>query len=287
MKKKMSIAVAMLLVVMLVFPVALARGQGSGNGETTGGGMMQGTGQQQGKPQEPMGTQVQNMGEMMYVQTGFGDPININVDAVFNAISQLEDEALKAELLALLEVYQTAAAGDSFEDEQAAMQALHDAMAAAGLQMGYGPLTYSYTIGRKYGKFLDTEKVAQAIAAITDPETFETLSALLLAYEDAVSLNDPRAVKDALEALMDGLDHAQVDVNSYTGLQLYMASQGIYLDTVAVEAAITALTDADTVATLIALLDNYMMAAGGGDPQAAKDAMTALMDAMEAAGISI
>ena len=282
MKKKMSIAVALLLVVMLVFPVALAKGQGSGNSGT-----MQGEGQQQGRTQEPLGTQVQNMGEMMYIQNGYGDPININVDAIFSVISQLEDETLKAELLALLEAYQTAAAGESFADEKAAMQAQHDAMAAAGLQMGYGPLTYSYTIGRKYGRFLDTEKVAEAIAAITDQETFETLSALLLAYEDAVSLNDPRAVKEALEALMDGLDHAQVDINSYTGLQLYMASQGICLDTVAVEAAINALTGTDTVAALIALLDNYMMAAGGGDPQAAKDAMTALMDAMEAAGISI
>ena len=282
MKKKMSIAVAILLIVMLVFPVALAKGQGSGNSGT-----MQGEGQQQGRTQEPLGTQVQNMGEMMYIQNGYGDPININVDAIFSVISQLEDETLKAELLALLEAYQTAATGESFADEKAAMQALHDAMAAADLQMGYGPLTYSYTIGRKYGRFLDTEKVAEAIAAITDQETFETLSALLLAYEDAVSLNDPRAVKEALEALMDGLDHAQVDINSYTGLQLYMASQGICLDTVAVEAAINALTDTDTVAALIALLDNYMMAAGGGDPQAAKDAMTALMDAMEAAGISI
>ena len=287
MKKKIVIAIALLMAVSMVFTGAFAKGQDSSNGGPGGGGQQQPGGQQPGQNPEPMGDQLQNMGDGQFTQNGPGDPININVDAILNVINGLEDEDTKAELLALLEAYQTAAAGDSFEDERAAMQALHDAMAAAGLQTGDGPLTYNYNIGREYGRFLDVDKVAEAIATVTDEETAANLTSLLTAYEDAVNNKDPQAVKDALEALMDALNLAQLDVNAYTGLELYMASQGAYLDSTAVEAAITALADQDTVASLLALLDTYMTAAGGGDAQAAQEALAALMTALEAAGISI
>ena len=224
------------------------------------------------------------------MQNGLGDPMNINVDAIAQAIEQVEDDDLKATLTALLEAYQTAAAGDSFEEEQQAMQALRDALNEAGLEiMNNEPMNLSYSFGREYGRFLDVEKVAEAIAALTDDETISNLTVLLTAYQTAVESNDASAVKDALDVLMAGLEEAQLQVNEYTGLQLGNALSGSYLDTIAVEEAITALSDSDSVETLIALLDTYMMASlsSTSNRMDIQEALTALLEAMEAAGISI
>jgi len=276
MKKQITIVIAMLLSLILICTCALAQDSGPGSG------------QPQGSGQSPGGNPAMNQGDQQFTQNGLGEQMNINVDAIAQAISQLEDEETRDALTALLEAYQTAAAGDSFEDEQAAMQALREALAAAGLQvMNSEPMNFSYNFGREYGRFLDIDKVSEVIATVTDEETAANLTALLGAYRDAVENDDPSAVKDALEALMQGLEGAQLQVDEYTGLQINNALLGCYLDTVAVEAAITALDDPDTVAALIALLDTYMIAANGGDAQAAQEALTALMNALEAAGISI
>ncbi|MBN1778083.1 MAG: hypothetical protein JW811_08185 [Clostridiales bacterium] len=271
MKKNIIVAIALLISVALACTAAFAQGGGpQGSNSGSGGG------------------QTPNQGEMQPMQYGLGDPIFINVNAIEDAINQVQDREMKTQLLRLLQQYQICTSGESLAQEQAALNELRNALQAAGVEVpGGGPMNYSYTYGRECGRFLDADKVADAIALVTDEETAAGLTALLEAYEEALDANAAAAVAETLEALMSGLADAQLQVDEYTGLQLYMATQGLYLDTIAVEAAIVALENPDTVSQLLSLLDTYMMAANGGGLTAAQDALTALISALEAAGIQI
>ena len=214
--------------------------------------------------------------------------MNVNIDSITNAIANLDDTDTAAALTALLEAYQTAAAGDDMDAQREALQALRDALADAGVQTGDdAPMNFSYNYGREYGRFLDVDAVSEAISAVTDEDTATNLSALLSAYETAVDSDDPQATKDALEALLAGLSDAQVQVDEYTGLQLNKADQGMLLDTDAVADAIAALTDTDTAASLTTLLNTYLGVVGGDDAQVTQEAFAALMEALAAAGVQV
>ena len=272
MRKKTNIAVALLLSVALLCTGAFA----------------QGAGEPQGGSQKSGGDQMMNRGEEQLMQYGLGDPIFVNTNAIEEAINQVQDRERKTELLRLLQQYKICTVGESLAEEQAALQELRNGLAAAGVEVpGSEPMNFGYAFGRECGRFLDADKVATAIAMVTDEDLAAGLNALLEEYSDAIDANDVQEVQDALEALMAALADAQLQVDAYTGLQLYKATQGLYLDTIAIEEAIVALNDADTVSALLALLDTYMMAANGGGMYAAQDALDALTEALEAAGIAI
>jgi hypothetical protein len=276
MKKVFGMAIVLLLSICLVCTGAFAQGNGT-----------MGEGQQDGM-QGPGGAQTHNQINSQDMQYGLGDPIFINANAIEEAINQVQDRERKTELLRLLQQYKICTSGESLAEEQAALQELRNGLTAAGVEVpGSEPVNFGYAYGRECGRFLDADKVAAAIAMVTDEDLAAGLNALLEEYSDAIDVKDVQAVQDALEALMAALADAQLQVDTYTGLQLYRATQGLYLDTIAVEEAIVALDDADTVSALLALLDTYMMAANGGGTLAAQEALTALTDALEAEGIQI
>ena len=276
MKKVFGMAIVLLLSICLVCTGAFAQGNGT-----------MGEGQQDGM-QGPGGAQTHNQINSQDMQYGIGDPIFINANAIEEAINHVQDRERKTELLRLLQQYKICTAGESLAEEQAALQELRNGLAAAGVEVpGSEPVNFGYAYGRECGRFLDADKVAAAIAMVTDEDLAAGLNALLEEYSDAIDAKNAQVVQDALEALMAALADAQLQVDTYTGLQLYRATQGLYLDTIAVEEAIVALDDADIVSALLALLDTYMMAANGGGTLAAQEALTALADALEAEGIQI
>ena len=170
------------------------------------------------------------------------------------------------------------------------MQTLRDALASAGLQNLDGEPannTFSHNFGREYGRFLDVDAVAEAISTLSDTDAADSLTTLLEAYEAAVNSDDPTATQEALQALVDAIADAGMQVDGYTGLQLNKTSQGLFLDTDAVAETVAALEDTDTAAVLTVLLDTYVTAAAGSDTQAIQDAFTALMDALSAAGVQV
>ena len=276
MKKRIHILLIAILILSLLFSSAAAQGNGAA-----------GSGSKGGNP-EPISEQRKNQSELQLRQYGLGDPVFVKTEVIASAISQVKDDETKAVLFKLLETYQMATMGESLTQEQNALQVLRNALAEAGVQVSYGdPALYSYSYGREYGRFLDVQKVEAAIALVNEGETAARLEALLKAYQEALENNNPLLVKEALEALMDGLEAARLEVDEYTGLQLYKATLGLYLDCIAVEAAIVALDHPDSVASLLALLDAYMIAANGGGTLEAQEAFAALRDALEAAGIQI
>lgn len=297
MKKSIITVIAVLAVISLLCTGAFAQGKGPGGGGQTGGTQQSGSQPPDGQnpPDGKMpqgGAPTQNNGDQQFAQNGQmqGEPMNVNTDAIANAISQLEDEDTAAALTALLDAYTAAAAGDDTDAQRDALQALRDALAAAGLQNNGGePMnnTFSNNFGREYGRFLDVDAVAEAIAALSDTDSAASLTALLTAYETAVNGDDPKTTQDALQALLDGIAAAELEVDGYTGLQLNKTSQGQYLDTDAVAEAVAALSDTDTAAALTILLGTYEDAVAGGDAQAVRDAFTALMDALAAAGVQV
>ncbi len=289
MKKSIITVIAVLAVISLLCTGAFAQGKGPGGGGQTGG--IQQSGSQPPDDTKPQGgAPMQNNGDQQFVPNGQmqGEPMNVNTDAIANAISKLEDEDTASALTALLDAYIAAAAGDDTDAQRDALQALHDAMAEAGLQSQGGDTmnnTYSYNYGREYGRFLDVDAVAEAIATLSDTDSAASLTALLETYEAAVNGDNPKTTQEALQALLDAIAAAELQVDGYTGLQLNKTSQGLYLDTDAVAEAIALLSDADTAAALTSLLDAYVQAAAGSDAQAAQEAFAALMDALAAAGV--
>ena len=289
-KKSLVTVISVLAIIALLCTGAFAQSNGPGGGGQPGG-------QQPGGGQQPDGNAPQDMNHMPQGDQQFGEegpmaggPMNVNTDAIANAISNLEDEDTAASLTALLETYIAAAEGDDTDAQQEALQTLRDALASAGLQNLDGEPannTFSHNFGREYGRFLDVDAVAEAISTLSDTDAADSLTTLLEAYEAAVNSDDPTATQEALQALVDAIADAGMQVDGYTGLQLNKTSQGLFLDTDAVAETVAALEDTDTAAVLTVLLDTYVTAAAGSDTQAIQDAFTALMDALSAAGVQV
>lgn len=251
----------------------------SGNQPQQGGQTQNGTTQ----TEQNSNTQMEQNGQMPGAPMG---GMNLNTEAVTSAIANLDDEDTAAALTALLEAYEAAAEGDDADATQEAMRALQDAMAEAGLQEQNGePMNRQGEPGLEYGRFLDVDKVTEAIGTLDDEDTASTLSGLLTAYEEAAAGDDDDATQEALQALLDAMADAQLQVGGPNGMPMDGAGQGGYLDTDAVANAISALTNEDTASSLTALLEAYITAAAGDDTDATQTAFTALMDALTEAGI--
>jgi hypothetical protein len=297
MKKTWTIAAAILLVLSLLCTGALAKGNGpagggggqqqGGNSPQNGGGMQ--NGEQPGQGGQPGG----QMGGM-----------NIDVDAVTEAIATLTDATVAANLTTLLEAYETAAAGTDVDAQMQAMQALQEALTAAGLQVQGGGMSMngSQMNGTQYGRYLDTDKIAAAIAALTDTDVAANLTALLATYQTAVQNQNQEEILTALQALFTAMNQTQAQPETQTqakpetqtqnqpqgdfGSMGMNADECRYLDTDAVAAAIASLTDSDVAANLTTLLDAYNVALIGDDSQTLQSALTALMTALSEAGIA-
>jgi len=134
----------------------------------------------------------------------------------------------------------------------------------------------------QYGRYLDTDKVAAAIAAMTDTDAAANLTALLHTYQAAVPKKDDKAVQEALQALLIAMTQTQAqDQGGAQGMDMGgMSAQMLsYLDTDAVAAAIT-MTDSSTAATLNGLLQAYADALISNDQQALQRAFVDLMEAL-------
>lgn len=252
----------------------------------------------------------------------------LDVAAIEAAFSDMTDEDAKAELTELLSAYEDALVdlqsakesgstdltsySDAFE---AARSALVQALKAADIDVGIG----GDGRGLNQNGQLDTAAIETAIAALTDEATQEELTALLEAYQDAISdeqsavkdgadeadLTEYRdAVQDARQALLDAMEEAGVttDFSSAGTGKAQQGRQGQRLDVSAVETAIAGLSDSATQETLTALLETYEEAmaaqqAAIGDNadkdtlDSCREALTAaesaLLDALEDAGVDV
>ena len=214
------------------------------------------------------------------------DGQKINTDQIEDAIATLTDTDTAATLSALLATYEDAAAGDDETVTQEALQALLTAMKAAGLATDNGFNPDGKPTGKEYGRFLDTEKVAVAIAKLSDTDTATTLTTLLSTYKTAVASGDDTATQAALQALLDAM--AQADLKVESGKDHgnpFNAAKGKYLDIDQIADAIDTLTDTDVATALTTLLATYQSAVAAGDDEATQTAFTALLDAMEDAGL--
>lgn len=259
MKQKALTAAVWLLVLSMLCTAALAQsGTGQGNGSP-------GTG----------GAQTQN---------GLGDPLFVNAEAIESAILQMEDGDAKDELLRLLERYRTAAAGESLTEERQALEQLRIALMNANVPLPGGEAMNGYDRAMAYGRYMDTAKVKAAIMLVQSEETQTMLNQRLQAYQDALQSEDPVQVRETLQTLLEAMEQTRLQLNEQAGMAFFEVTQGVDLDTIAVENAILTLPQPQ-IDELLPLLDAYMMAANGGGLLAAQEALTALMNALQAAGL--
>ena len=144
-----------------------------------------------------------------------------------------------------------------------------------------------------YGRFLDTRKVSDAIASLTDSATAASLTELLTDYEEALTTKDDSVTQTALEALLDAMAEADLKMEQkQTQAQTetrrsFSPEDGRYLDTGKVTAAIATVEDTGTAASLSELLSTYETALSGTDADATQAAFKALLDAMAEAGLKV
>jgi uncharacterized protein YjgD (DUF1641 family) len=205
-------------------------------------------------------------------QPGQGKP-TMDTDAIEEAIAALTDTTVAESLTALLTAYEEAAATGG-EAEQAALTALLDALKEAGITAG---LEEPSGNGQQPGQgkpVLDTDAIEEAIAALTDATVADSLTALLTAYENAES-SGQEAAEAALAALVEALESVGITVDEDKPLDV----QGI-------TEAIGELADTTVAESLTALLAAYQEAQASGR-EAAQAALTALLDALKDAGITL
>ena len=310
MKKIVSITVVILLLTTMVLPGALAQGGGNmGGGGSPGRGMGQNSsgqnppsngmgGNQQGgsaNGENSMNGESENGPNAPGDQNGpmgAGDPSQgspdgngLDTDAVEQAIGEVTDTDTAASLTALLAAYQTAAAGDDADATRTAQKALLDALQAADVK-----LADNRGDGSMNGMGVDADKIAEAIAAVSDSDTAATLRSLLVAYQTAAAGDDADATQTALKALLDGLADADVRVEETSDPQGGFAMgdrYGRFLETKQISEAINALGDTDTATSLSSLLSAYEEAAAGDDEDATQTALQALLDAMKTADLTV
>ena len=106
------------------------------------------------------------------------------------------------------EAYQTAAAGTDQTATQTALTALLDAMQQADLKLapsdgknGDG----AHPFNPDSGKYLDTEKLTTAIAALSDTGVASNLTTLLATYQTALAADDDTATQTAFQALVEAM----------------------------------------------------------------------------------
>ena len=301
MKKIVTIILVTLLLASMVFTGAMAQG---GPGGPQGGGR---NGQQSGNPQGgnsngtgPQGADQNSQGQNGRDQNGQeqGDPSrmggpngqggHVDADAIADAIAELTDADTATSLTALLDAYQTAAAGTDETATQTALKALMEGLSNADVKVqGAGGQPQD----RQGGK-INTDAIADAIAGLTDADTVTSLTALLDAYQTAAAGTDETATQTALKALLDALADANVQVqgaDNMGGGHPLGQRYGRFLDTDRIESAISDLsaTDSDTAASLTSLLTTYETAAAGTDDEATRTALKALLDGLANANLDV
>lgn len=231
-RARRALAIVLVLALTLAFGAsALADGGKAPSGGQTPGGQQRGGSGGQTDMQTPGGANTGN-GQQGGAPGGQPDEAGVNVDSVREAIEALEDETAKENLLTLLDAYETALdakqAAITSKDttdlstlSQAAADAkdaLEAAMTEAGLSLddilGTKDAPQDGT-GRQNGQpELDTDAIAEAIAALDDTDTNKaTLQSLLEAYETALaaeeSADTTALTEDELTALSDATDAAR------------------------------------------------------------------------------
>lgn len=207
-----------------------------------------------------------------------GNPLNIQ--AVSDAISQLTDTELSEKLTGLLNAYKDAKPG---QDAQGAWTALLDALKAAGIPLEkVQPVRRQWT--EQQGKPIDVDAISAAIGQLTDADAAAKLNGLLLAYREA---EVGKAVHEALTALLDALEAAGIDVALVQPPieDEETPDQDEPIDVEKITAAISQLTDSAVATQLTGLLTAYQEAVTAGE-SAVQAALTALLDALKAAGIT-
>ena len=134
----------------------------------------------------------------------------------------------------------------------------------------------------RQGNPLNVQAITDAIGQLTDSELAAKLKGLLTAYKEAKPGHD---AQDAWTALLDALKAAGVTVDAKQPVRRWWTEQqGKPIDVDAIVTAIGQLTDSDTAAKLNELLTAYKEAEVG---KAVHEALTALLDALKAAGIDV
>ena len=173
----------------------------------------------------------------------------------------------------------------------------------------------------QYGRFLDVDKLSEAVALMNEGEAKNNMIALMETYRQAVLNQDQASIREALQAMLQAMTQTmgqamdptleptmepnteqttepnteqpteptmeQTQLSEQDRELLMIFSQGSYLDMDAVAETIAALTDSDAVTALTALLQTFTDAVAADDPKAIQDAFTALMTALTQAGVEI
>jgi uncharacterized protein YidB (DUF937 family) len=130
----------------------------------------------------------------------------IDVDAISTAIGQLTDTDTAAKLNELLTAYKTAEVGKAVQE---ARTALLDALEAAGIDVDSVQPPMNDEQMTEQENPIDVEAISAAIGKLTDSATASQLTALLTAYQDAVSASED-AVQTALTTLLEALKAAGI-----------------------------------------------------------------------------
>ncbi|MCE5188656.1 MAG: hypothetical protein LLF75_05690 [Eubacteriales bacterium] len=288
--KRYLAAIVALLLILTVSATALAdsgRGTGVPGGQSRQGGSGNRDGenpQSSAKPEKEPKDKTNGNGK--------SEMAGVNLDKIREAIATVTDEAVQANLTALLETYESA-----LETKQAAIAAnetdLADLTSAAGLAKDaldaaleeagvsvddlYGtPEEAEDGTGRMQNRpAMDTDEISAAIAALDDTnESKAALTSLLEAYETALSAQtnadlssltneELKALADAVQAaereLLEATKAAGITGGVGRGQFINGNSYGNAApDTESIAKAIAALDDTDAnKATLTALLSAY------------------------------
>jgi hypothetical protein len=134
----------------------------------------------------------------------------------------------------------------------------------------------------RQGNHLNVQAISDLIGQLTDSDLSAKLTGLLTAYKGAKPGHD---AQEAWTALLDALKAAGVSVDAVQPVRRWRyEQQGKPIDVDAISTAIGQLADTDTAAKLNELLTAYKTAEVG---KAVQEARTALLDALEAAGIDV
>lgn len=134
----------------------------------------------------------------------------------------------------------------------------------------------------RQGNPLNVQAITDAIGQLTDSELSEKLTGLLAAYKEAKPGQD---AQEAWTALLDALKAAGVSLEKPQPVRRWWTEQqGKPIDVDAIATAISQLSDSDAAAKLNELLLAYREAEVG---KAVHEALTALLDALKAAGIEV
>ena len=134
----------------------------------------------------------------------------------------------------------------------------------------------------RQGNPQNVQAITDAIGKVTDSATADKLNALLAAYKNA---KPGQAAQDAWTALLDALKAAGVTVETKQPVRRWWTEQqGKPIDVDAITTAIGQLTDSAAAEKLNELLTAYKEAEVGKEVH---EALTALLDALKAAGIEV